>query len=144
MNYRQLFYKSIIAILANLFSLTAVAQVVVIVSPSTAITTLDADTISRIYLSKENMLPNGSVVEPLDQKKGSVERVTFYDVVVKKSENQLNAYWARLTFTGKGEPPEIVDNGNEVKKRVASNPKFIGYIDSAMVDSTVKVVFTLP
>jgi hypothetical protein len=46
-------------------------------------------------------------------------------------------------FTGHGQPPKVLADAAAVKKAVAADPKSVGYIDKADVDSTVKVVFTL-
>lgn len=57
---------------------------------------------------------------------------------------QIKATWAKLLFTGKGNPPKEVSGNAEVKKFVAGNPAAIGYIDKAAVDGSVKVVLSLP
>ena len=61
----------------------------------------------------------------------------------KKSESQLTSYWSKITFTGKGQPPQRESNDTSVKELVASNPNLIGYIDSSMVDDSVKVIFRM-
>ena len=131
-------------LLGALFSASALAKVVVIVHPSVAVPGLDQDSLSKLYLGKSNTLPGGVRLAPVDQEKGTASRSKFYEVVVQKTESQLTAYWSRLIFTGKGEPPKMLANDKEVKALVASNPGMIGYVDAALVDTTVKVVFEVP
>ena len=52
----------------------------------------------------------------------------------------MKAYWAKIIFTGRGQPPRQVATSAEAKKLVAQNPNAIAYIDSAMVDDSVRVV----
>ncbi len=120
----------------------AVAETAVIVSAGNGNATMDADTISRIFLGKASSFPDGSPAVPVDQSEGSDVRNDFTDKVLGKSAGQLKAYWSRLVFTGKGTPPKEVGNNAAVKSLVAANPNMIGYIDSSAVDDTVKVVYS--
>jgi len=62
--------------------------------------------------------------------------------VTGKSDSQLQAYWSRLVFTGKGKPPKTIGSSALIKSQVASRANAIAYIDSSEVDDSVKVVFT--
>lgn len=121
---------------------TTYAETAIIVSSSNANSAMDSNTISRIYLGKSLSFPNGDQAIPIDQNEGSATRDTFNDSVLGKNSSQLKAYWSRLIFTGKGTPPKEVGDDDAVKKLVAANPNMVGYIDSAEVDDSVKVVLT--
>ncbi|MAY14661.1 MAG: phosphate ABC transporter substrate-binding protein [Oceanospirillaceae bacterium] len=125
------------------FFVTALAnaEVAVIVSASNANSALDQDTISRVFLGKTSNFPDGSQAIPVDQNEGSASREAFNDKVLGKSSSQLKAYWSRLIFTGKGTPPKESGSDADIKNLVAKNPNLIGYVDSSVVDSSVKVVF---
>ena len=79
-------------------------------------------------------------VVPIDQAEGSVAREEFYTRFLGKSPAQVKAYWAKIIFTGRGQPPKEVASSIEVKKRVAENPNAIGYIDQSHVDESVRVL----
>jgi len=131
--------------IAMTFFVTALAnaEVAVIVSASNANSALDQDTISRVFLGKTSNFPDGSQAIPVDQNEGSASREAFNDKVLGKSSSQLKAYWSRLIFTGKGTPPKESGSDADIKNLVANNPNLIGYVDSSVVDSSVKVVFKL-
>lgn len=120
----------------------AYAETAVIVSSANANSAMDSNVISRIYLGKSSSFPSGDQAIPVDQNEGSATRDAFNDSVLGKNSSQLKAYWSRLIFTGKGTPPKEVGDDAAVKNLVAANPNMIGYIDSAAVDDTVKVVLT--
>jgi len=84
----------------------ASAEVAVIVSASNGNTSLDQDTIARVFLGKSKNFPDGSQAVPVDQNSGSATREAFSSTVLGKSSSQLKAYWSRLIFTGKGTPPK--------------------------------------
>lgn len=52
----------------------------------------------------------------------------------------MKAYWSKMIFTGRGQPPPIVDDDEAVKARLARQPNAIGYIDDAALDARVKAV----
>lgn len=136
-------YKSIglsIACAALLATANVFAGTAVIVHPSNNNAIGEAD-ISKIFLGKKKSFPDGGEAIPVDQAEGSAERTNFVTTILKKNDQQIKAYWAQLLFTGKGTPPKEVSSGADVKKLVSANPALIGYIDSAQVDASVKVVY---
>lgn len=140
MKFINTFLKTIV--IASLLTGAAVqAEVAVIISANNANASLDQDTISRIFLGKSKNFPDGSQAVPVDQDAGAASREAFNGTVLGKSSSQLKAYWSRLIFTGKGTPPKESGNDAAVKDLVAKNPNLIGYVDSSVVDGSVKVVY---
>ncbi len=132
--------KLILASVLSVCTFSAYAEVAVIVNPGNA-SALDADTIKKIYLGKAKSFANGNKVNPATQN-GTAVADEFNSKVVGKSSSQLNAYWSKLVFTGKGTPPEKFDSDQAVIDFVASNGDSIGYIDSSKATDKVKVVAT--
>lgn len=124
----------------SLCSVSVFAEVAVIINPSNT-STIDIDAIKKIYLGKNKSFDNGTKVSPVDQN-GTAVADEFNDKVVGKSSSQINAYWSKLVFTGKGTPPGKLDSDQAVIDFVAANKDAIGYIDSAKVSDKVKVIAT--
>lgn len=122
----QLFLKTL-AGLAVLVSFASTANVSVIVHPSNT-ATLDAVSISRIYLGKTKSFSTGDQIVAINQAANSKVGIEFSNKVLKKSPSQLRAYWSKLVFTGKGSPPQSVMSDQEVIELVSNNPNMIGYI----------------
>ena len=130
-----------LAVSSLLLAGIAQAEVAVIVSASNGNSAIDQDTIARVFLGKSKSFPDGSQAVPVDQNAGSASREAFNSAVLSKSSSQLKAYWSRLIFTGKGTPPKESGDDAAVKNLVATNPNLIGYVDSSVVDGSVKVVY---
>jgi len=130
-----------IAIALGMSSAVAEADVVAVVSAKSPIAALDKSQVADIFLGKASRFPNGLQAVPIDQAEGSAVRDEFYGKVVGKTAAQIKAYWSKIIFTGRGQPPTSVSNSIEMKKRISENPAAIGYIDRSMVDDSVKVVF---
>lgn len=136
--------KSLAAVVALTISGAVFAEVAVIVHPSSSVSTLTEDDVARIFLGKSKSFPGGGQAVPFNQAEGSATRDKFNEAVCKKNASQYKAYWSQLVFTGKGTPPKDVGDDAAVKAQVASNPNGIGYVDSSLVDASVKVVFKVP
>ena len=132
--------RGLLVIFCGLAAGTASAQVVVIVSAKSPITALRTDEVANIFLGRSMTYPTGDEAVPLDQHESSEVRREFYAKVTRRSAAFLKAHWSKLLFTGKGQPPRDMANGEAVKKIVAEHTKFIGYIDKSAVDASVRVV----
>jgi ABC-type phosphate transport system substrate-binding protein len=118
----------------------ACADVVPVVSARSPVQELSKNQVVDIFLGKANRFPNGDQAVPIDQAEGSEVRDVFYLQFANRSAAQLKAYWSKIVFTGKGEPPREVSPSERVKRVLAENPHFIGYIERAELDANVKVV----
>jgi ABC-type phosphate transport system substrate-binding protein len=117
------------------------ADVVTVVSAKSAVGTLSKAQVADIFLGRTNRFPDGAPAMPVDLMEDSPVRDEFYDKIAGKSAAQIKAYWSRIIFTGRGQPPPNVASNVEMKKRISSNLSAIGYIDRSMVDDSVKIVF---
>lgn len=131
----------LIGLVLSLASGAASADVVAVVSAKSPVTALSKAQVTDIFLGKASRFPDGSQAIPIDQAEGSAVRDEFYDKVAGRSAAQIKAYWSKIIFTGRGQPPPSVSNNVEMKKRIGQNPAAIGYIDRSMVDESVRVVF---
>jgi hypothetical protein len=77
---------------------------------------------------------------PIDLREGSPERDRFYAKITGKTPAQVKAYWSKIIFTGRGQPPKAVPTDVDVKKFVAANAGAIGYIDAALLDDTLRAL----
>lgn len=114
----------------------AMAEVVVVVNPKAAESTMSKEQVAQFFLGKS------TAMTPIDQAESSPLRAEFYKKVADKDATQAKALWSKLVFTGKATMPKEVADNAAVKAAVAANPKAIGYIDKSAVDGSVKVVYS--
>lgn len=120
------------------------ADEVAVVSAKSTVTTLSKGQVADIFLGKTTRFPDGARAVPIDQSEGTLARDEFYNQITGKSAAQMKAYWSRVIFTGRGQPPKAVPSSSEAKRLVVANPDIIAYIDSKLVDGTLKVVIVTP
>jgi ABC-type phosphate transport system substrate-binding protein len=132
--------SSIAVLLFLLASQRVSADEVAVVSAKSTVTTLSKNQLVDIFLGKTTHFPDGTQAVPIDQSEGTPARDEFYTRIAGKSAAQMKAYWSRIIFTGRGQPPRAAPSSSETKKLVAANPNAIGYIEPKLVDDTLRVV----
>jgi ABC-type phosphate transport system substrate-binding protein len=116
------------------------AELVVIVSAKSPVTALRPEQVADIFLAQSGRFPDGEPAVALDLPVGSPLRNEFYSAVAAKSPAMMKAYWTKMVFTGRGQPPRELASSAAVRRMVAENPAMIGYIDRAALDASVKAV----
>ncbi len=124
-------------------SLQAAAETVVIVNPVNTTDALTREQVVDIYMGRRLYFPNGNTANPIDLHSDSPVRAAFYRKLLDRSIAQVSAYWARLQFSGRANPPRMLNSGQAVLKEVRHNREAIAYIDSSELDNKVKVVYRL-
>ncbi len=128
----------------SVISLSCLAEIAVIGNKAIATDSLTAKQVSKLWLAKSKLIPGGGKPAVVDQAPGTAAHEDFYKNIVKKNSSQLKAYWAKIIFSGKGAPPKVMANDAAVIEWVVSTPGGLGYVDSASVNGTVKVLFKQP
>ena len=119
------------------------AEVAVIVHPDNQSDFGKRD-IKRIFLGKLKSFSSGEQAIPLSLDEDGEVTERFNKEVMKKSSSQLNSYWSKMIFTGKGAPPKVISSNEEMVNLISKNPNLIGYVDasSAKDNTAVRVVAT--
>jgi ABC-type phosphate transport system substrate-binding protein len=123
--------------------LAQAGDLVVVVSARNPIEALRPEQVAAIFLGQAPRFPNGAVASAIDQPIGSPERDQFYLRVAGKTPPLLRAYWSKMLFTGRGQPPRELDDSAAVRRAVAEDPGLIGYIEREALDPSVRPVLLL-
>lgn len=116
-------------------------DLVVIVSADSGVKKLSRDEVINIFMGRYRKLPDGTNAIPLDIDGETEERREFYQRLLGKSLAEVNAYWARLVFSGKTEAPAQIATQRQVLDRVAGDRNAIGYVERRNLNKNVKVVY---
>ncbi|MEW6563290.1 MAG: hypothetical protein AB1400_08695 [Pseudomonadota bacterium] len=136
--------QTLCAVLLLLAARYAAAETVVIVNAHSRVDELTREQVVNIFMGRYRKLPDGTIAAPLDSSTDSPERRDFYQKLLNKSLAEINAYWARLTFSGRTQPPEVLDTPQAVAAEVGRSAHAVGYIDRRYLTHQVKVVYVLP
>jgi ABC-type phosphate transport system substrate-binding protein len=118
---------------------TAADEVVVIVNAANTATLTPKD-IANLFLGKTSTFPDGKPARPLALQDGSPVRDEFNRKFLKKTPQQLDAYWASLIFTGRVTPPRQVATEAEARALVEANRDAIGFVRESVAGDKVRVL----
>lgn len=128
-------------ILILLFSSHLHADIAVIGHADSELPSITKKEVKNIFMGRTQSLPNGSFALPIDNHK---LRPDFYYALTKRSIEQVNAYWARIMFSGQASPPMKLPDTHAIIKIVSENKGAIGYIDAKEIDEqAIKVLLIL-
>lgn len=133
-------FPALLAVLAALASCPAAAELVVVANAGSGVERLSRDEVINIFLGRYRQLPSGLAALPIDQPAEQPLKAQFYRKLVNKDLAEINAYWARLTFSGKTSPPRQAANAAEVVDWLAHTRGAIGYVERDMVDARIRIV----
>ena len=122
-----------------LLPVNAMADLVLIAHQQAPVSSISRDEAVNIYMGRLRRFPSGESVQPVD----GPEKAQFYRLLVNKELADINAYWARLVFSGRTSPPRSFAQSAAVLEYVAENPDAIGYIERAELNAKVKVILDL-
>ncbi|HWM69072.1 MAG TPA: hypothetical protein VNO35_20960 [Steroidobacteraceae bacterium] len=120
-----------------------VQALAVIVNPSIAVRHLSRREAVDIFLGRYRTFPSGLVALPIDLDINSAERRQFYLILAHRDMPDMNAYWARLTFSGRISPPFAVTDARMAVDMVANNVNAIAYVERSAVDPRVRIALEL-
>lgn len=127
-----------------LLPLSSQADIYVIVNKDNPINKISNKQTIDIFMGKKKRFVHGEQSFPIDQPDKSNTKAEFYKLLTGKSVAYVNAYWARLFYTGRNTPP--ADNFKSTKAildEVSTNSEAIAYVKKQDLPDTIKVVLTL-
>ena len=122
-------------------SLITNAQISVVVGAGSS-QTADESTAKNMFSMVKTSWADGSKVVIADQGNTQTGK-DFYSGFMGTTTSKIRAKQAKAYLSGKSSKPINCSTDEDVKKAVAGNPNAIGYIHSASVDETVKVLFKI-
>lgn len=131
--------KIVLLLLSLCLPLSSRADLVLIAHRHAPVDSISRDEAVNIYMGRLRRFPSGEAVQPLD----GPAKAQFYRLLVNKELADINAYWARLVFSGRTSPPLLLDRNQAIVEYVSVNPDAIGYIDRADLNAGVKVILDM-
>ncbi|MDO8699336.1 MAG: hypothetical protein Q7J75_02760 [Rhodoferax sp.] len=149
---RRISLLAVVMLLFTLAALPAHAELVLVVNSHSSIERLSRDDAINIFMGRYRKAPDDSTIRPFDLEGDSPLRKFFYRRLIDKSQEEVNAYWARLVFAGRTVPPTQVKGQYDMLEKLLNDPHAIGYVDRNFLNGSertslarnLKVVFLLP
>ena len=115
-------------------------KLVVVVSEENPVDSLPADELRRIFLRLATHWKDGEPISVFERPADSPIAQQFSQRVLKKTTEELKAYWMELQITRGMKPPKVLRSANMVKEYLQRVRGGIGYLYEDEVDEHVKVL----
>lgn len=115
------------------------AEIRVIANPSVKASEVSPEDLKAVFLETRTTLPDGSHVEPVLLKSGSVHEA-FARRYIGKSATGLEMYYRSLVFTGRALMPKTVTSEQQVVEYVARTKGAVGYVSATAGVTGVKTI----
>lgn len=112
----------------------------IVINNEVKTSTIDAESLERIYLGKKTLWESGQRIVPVLLNEDSPTSKQFLQNVLEKSVSQYRAYWKSRLFSGGGAVPKTFRSTEEVVEFVAKTPGAIGVVEAGHKDPRVRVV----
>lgn len=118
-------------------------EIAVVVGSESVVRAVSRDELREIYLRRQRLWPNGTLVVPVNLPAGHRLRDVFSRAILGRGVRDLVTYWNARYFEGI-RPPIVLPSGAAVCAYVAAEPTAIGYLPADEADATCRVVLRLP
>ena len=88
--------------------------------------------VMSLFLGRSRYFPDGGGrVKALDHPLDSQMRAGFYQALTGKNISDIDAYWARLKYSGKASPPLPVETSEQIIEILSQENGVIAYLPSS-------------
>ena len=101
---------------------------IVVVKMDSEISHLSQKQVMSLFLGRAKFLPTGGKAKPLDFPTDSITRADFYRALTGKNIADIDAYWARLKYSGRASPPQSFESGEKIIEMVSRLDDAIAYL----------------
>lgn len=119
----------------------------VVVKADSSISALTKKEVMGLFLGRAKYLPTGDKVKALDFPIASAVRAEFYRALTGKNIADIDAYWARLQYSGRATPPEPIESSELIMQIVSKEKRAIaylpGYYQDQLAANGLKSVLTM-
>lgn len=107
----------------------------IVVKNDMALEQLSQKQVMSFFLGRNHFLPDGGRVKTFDFPVDSPIRAQFYRTLTGRNIADIDAYWARLRYSGRASPPQKLPDGKAILQRISEQPSALGYVPSTFADN---------
>jgi hypothetical protein len=123
--------------------LAAADPLVIIVNPQSPVQALTRREAADLFLGRRQRFPTGEIAIPIEQILPEDTRRQFYLRLTQLPLAAVRSHWARIFFSGQGQPPRQAADAEAMLELVATHQNTVGFLEQSRVTDRVRVVLVL-
>lgn len=108
---------------------------IVVVNTQSEVESLSQKQVMGFFLGRSKFLPSGAKVKAIDYPVDSEFRSAFYTALTGKNIADIDAYWARLRYSGRATPPQPLADSEEIIQALQQQVSAIAYLPASLQDT---------
>jgi len=137
---KQIILNIVFAAFFMLAANTCTAGIKIVVHPDNPVSELSKKELVKIFKQKKKSWKNGDAITVLNLPTSNPTKEEFTEKILGMDGENLEKYYLKRAISGKGQPPKVVANSEEIVKLIKNDPTAIGYIDAAQSSESLKVL----
>ena len=135
--------KTLIFLLVLTLSCPTFSKIYVVTNADAPITNLSKKELRDLYLGRTKSFPNGEYAKVIDRQGNEELRTKFFKTVCNMSPRKVDAFWAKLVFSGRMHPLEKMEADAEVLNSLKDDKYALAFVSSAPVHANLKIVMVI-
>jgi len=132
---RKLFFTLVLCA----FFAPAFSQIAVIANKNVPVDSVSKEELLDYYSGEIRQWQNKKPITVFDLKPRLEIREKFFEYL-GKSSSRMRSIWLKKFLSGEGDPPAALENELKILSTVASTPGSIGFINTKLINNSVKVL----
>lgn len=135
--------KILIFLLTLTLSFGSFSKVYVVANSEAPIANLSKKELRDLYLGRSKSFPNGEYAKVIDRQGNEELRTKFFKTVCNMSPRKVDAFWAKLVFSGRMHPLEKMEADSEVLSSLNDNKYALAFVSSAPAHANLKIIMVI-
>ena len=123
--------------------IAASEKLLVVVHKDAPVSQLSKSEVIDLFMGKYTAFNDGNKTITVELPDNNELKKEFYQLLINQSLARVNAYWARLKFTGRKRYVSQQKSESEIIQFISNNEHSIGYINAQNLNDNLKVVYVL-
>lgn len=132
--------KIFILLISLTFSWSSFGKVYVVANLDAPVANLSIKELRDLYLGRTKSFPNGQYVKVIDRQGNEELRKKFFHTVCNMSPRKVDAFWAKLVFSGRMLPLEKLEADTEIQSSLMDDKYALAFVSAVPEHENLKVI----
>lgn len=138
---KRFIFSILLIISVSQFGLAYSGDIAIVVNKENITDEISFEHLVKIFKQEKQFWNDGKKIYVIMQEVGSFEKEIILKKIYKMNDQELKKFWLNKIFKGDiSSFPKTLSSSESVKRFVSQVPNAIGFIDTSLVDESIKVL----
>jgi len=138
---KRFIFSILFIVSVSQFGLAYGGDIAIVVNKENITDEISFEHLVNIFKQEKQFWKDGKKIYVIMQEVGSFEKEIILEKIYKMNDQELKKFWLSKIFKGDiSSFPKTLSSSESVKRFVSQVPNAIGFIDTSLVDESIKVL----